>query len=309
MLSTEASTNMNNNDTHEETNESTNIHITFEDQPGFEDQLGTRETVIGHDEIALSDMPANLPDIPDMLSDTDITERKSFYQRMKDKQNDQDFKQKTNVFITLMLEIYRVLMGAFLVAFVPQKCHDTICTLNENIGRTDRFSIVVITMNSATFLVFLILYYIEVKRENKLITYLEVNRFTPVDNESVGEALKKLPSKKRKCILDYDKHYRNTGYVSTVSFLVNSVLSIMNIYKHYFDSKTHTVLLTNLLFMGLKVNDVFNTVNTKTNVFYSAYLTNKVQFNDVDPDKLITNDAETGGNHVAVADDDVEDVE
>ena len=32
--------------------------------------------------------------------------------------------------------------------------------------------------------------------------------------------------------------------------------------------------------------DVFNTVNTKKNIFYSAYLTNKVQFNDVDPDKL-----------------------
>ena len=192
-----------------------------------------------------------------------------------------------------MLEIYRVLMGAFLVAFVPQKCHDTICTLNENIGRTDNFSVIVISMNGATFLVFLILYFIEVKRENKLITYLEVNRFTPVDNESVGKALEKLDKKKRQCILDYDKHYRNTGYVSTVSFIVNSILSIMNIYKHYYDSKTLTVLLTNVLFMGLKVSDVFNTVNTKKNVFYSAYLTNKVQYNDVDPDKMLPNDVES----------------
>ena len=60
----------------------------------------------------------------------------------------------------------------------------------------------------------------------------------------------------------------------------------MNIYKHYYDSKTLTVLLTNVLFMGLKVSDVFNTVNTKC-VFYSAYLTNKVQYNDVDPDKKL----------------------
>ena len=44
--------------------------------------------------------------------------------------------------------------------------------------------------------------------------------------------------------------------------------------------------------MGLKVADVFSTVNTKKNVFYSAYLKNKVQFNDVDPDKiqLLTDD-------------------
>ena len=57
--------------------------------------------------------------------------------------------------------------------------------------------------------------------------------------------------------------------------------------SHYFDSKTITVLLTNLLFMGLKVSDVYSTVNTKKNVFYSAYLKNKVQFNDVDPDKIM----------------------
>ena len=48
--------------------------------------------------------------------------------------------------------------------------------------------------NGVTMLSFLFLYFIEVKRENKLINYLEVNRFTPVDNESVGEALVKLPT-------------------------------------------------------------------------------------------------------------------
>ena len=164
-------------------------NITFDvtiDNKEPEIQIGE----IVNEEVVLSDMPENVPDIPDISTEGDLPERrKSFFEIMKEKQNDQDFKQKTNVFITLMLEIYRVLMGAFLVAFVPQKCDDTICTLNENIGRTDNFSVIVISMNGATFLVFLILYFIEVKRENKLITYLEVNRFTPVDNESVGKAL------------------------------------------------------------------------------------------------------------------------
>ena len=223
-------------------------------------------------------------------SNSVLERRPTIVDMIMEKQNDQDFKQKTNVFVTLMLEIYRVLMGAFLIAFVPQKCEDTICTLGQNVGRTDNFSIVVITMNGATFLVFLILYFIEVKRENKLITYLEVNRFTPVDNESVGLALENLDVKKRTSLLNYDKHYRNTGYVSTVSFVINTIFSIMNIYRHYYGSKTLTVLLTNVLFMGLKVSDVFNTVNTKKNVFYSAYLTNKVQFNDVDPDKKLNPD-------------------
>ena len=226
----------------------------------------------------------NISDIPNQVNEPE--KQKSFFDNLNDLKNDQDFKQKMNVFFTLILELYRVLMGAFLVAFVPQKCDDTICTLNENINRTDNLSIAAVSVNCATFAVFLILYFIEVKRENKLITYLEVNRFTPVDNESVGEALTKLDDKKRLSILSYDHYYCNTGYVSTVAFLLNSIISIMNILQHYLDSKTITVLLTNVLFMGLKVMDVFNTVNTKKNIFYSAYLTNKVQFNDVDPDKL-----------------------
>ena len=56
------------------------------------------------EEVVLSDMPENIPDIPDIF--TEIVEvpqrRKSIIERIKEKQNDQDYKQKTNVFITLM---------------------------------------------------------------------------------------------------------------------------------------------------------------------------------------------------------------
>ena len=134
---------------------------------------------------------------------------------------------------------------------------------------------------------FLILYFIEVKRENKLITYLEVNRFTSVDNEAVGEALQKLDTSKKERIWKYDGFYQNAGYISTGAFILNSIFSAIVIYNHYFDSKTTTVFLTNVLFMGTKVADVYATVNTKKNVFYSAYLKQKVQFNDVDPDKIL----------------------
>jgi hypothetical protein len=47
-----------------------------------------------------------------------------------------------------------------------------------------------------------------------------------------------------------------------------------------------TVFFTNILLMGLKVADVFSIANTSKNIFYSAYLKNRVQYNDVDPDKI-----------------------
>jgi len=52
--------------------------------------------------------------------------------------------------------------------------------------------------------------------------------------------------------------------------------------------------MTNVLFMGSKVFDVYNIANTENHIFYSAYLKNRVQYNDVDPDKI--QDAEIGQN-------------
>lgn len=202
------------------------------------------------------------------------------------KNTDQDFNQRMNVASTLTLELYRVLMGAFLIVFVPQKCGENICSLSENVNREDTLSNFTLAVNSLTMFSFLLLYVIEVKRENKLITYLEVNRFTPVDNDSVGTALQKLDASKKENILAYDVYYQKIGFLSTTIFGINSVLSSIVIYSHYLDSKTITVYLTNLLFMSQKVYDVYNTVNTKPNIFYSAYLKNKVQYNDVDPDKV-----------------------
>ena len=218
--------------------------------------------------------------------------RPSIMDIIKEKQNDQDFNQKIGVATTLVLELYKVLMGAMLVIFVPQKCGSVMCSISQNIERTDALSQSALSFNIITALSFLALYFVEVKRENKMINYLEVNRFTPVDNESVGEALEKLDVAKKQKIWDYDGYYQKSGYISTVAFTLNAIISFIVVYDNYLDSKTITVFLTNILLMGLKVADVFSTVNTKKNVFYSAYLKNKVQYNDVDPDKIMMDNDE-----------------
>jgi hypothetical protein len=53
------------------------------------------------------------------------------------------------------------------------------------------------------------------------------------------------------------------------------------------DDKTLTVFITNGLFMALKLNDTQTTTATDKNIFLSAYLTRRIQYNDVDPDKVI----------------------
>lgn len=201
--------------------------------------------------------------------------------------SEQDFQQKVSVYTSFIFELYRVLMGSMLIMFVPQKCGDHICDMFENTSVAPELYNTAIAMNAYSLLCFFIMYLVEIKRENKLITYLEVDKTLPFDNEAVGEALVKLPSEKRDAILAYDKYYLHSGYLALGSFVVNAGISGYIVFINYLDDKTLTVYLTNILFMALKVKETYDIVNTKKNVFYSAYLTDRIQFNAVDDDKVI----------------------
>ena len=198
----------------------------------------------------------------------------------------QDYNQKRDALIALCLEIYRVIMGSCLMIFVPQKCNDTSCGLSENLNRSDDYSVACLSFNAVTMAAFLFLYAVEFKRESKLISYLEVNKNKPMDNESISEELTKLDVSYKNILWDLDYYYKVTGYVSLVSFIINAILSGISVYGRYLDQTTITVFLTNILFMSLKIHEVISIVYTDKNVFLSAFLTERVQYNDVDPDKL-----------------------
>ena len=201
--------------------------------------------------------------------------------------NEQDNKQKIGIYFAFIMEFYRVLMGSFLILFVPQKCDNEICGLFENVITGNPVIDTAFSVNIAVFSLFMAMYYAELIRENKMINYLHVNPELPRDNEAVGDALVNLPERKKESILLWDKRYQSAGRIATVGFIVNLGLSGYVIFLNYLDNKTVTVFLTNALFMGLKLNDVNTVTETDINIFLSAYLTRKIQYNDVDPDKKL----------------------
>ena len=198
----------------------------------------------------------------------------------------QDYNQKRDALITLCLEVYRVLMGSGLMLFIPQKCEDTSCNFSDNLNRTDDYSIICLSFNLITMISFLALYGVEFTRETKLISYLEVNKNKPMDNESIEEELQNLDISYKTILWDLDYYYKISGYISLVAFILNGILSGISIYTRYLDQTTISVFVTNILFMSLKIYEVITIVYTDKNVFYSAFLTERVQYNDVDPDKL-----------------------
>ena len=161
------------------------------------------------------------------------------------------------------------------------------------------------SFNLVTFLSFMYLYYVEISRENKMIDYLEMNRELPKDNESVGEALVKLDESKQAELHSLDHKYQHAGRLSMGLFLINVVISAIPIINNRLDAKTFTVLLTNVLFIASKLMEVREIVNTPENVFYSAYLTERQQFNDVDPDVIEVKDLDEEKKEGEIAADDV----
>ena len=207
--------------------------------------------------------------------------------RMNDFVSDQDNNQKINVTISVALELYRVLVSSLLILFVPQDCDGHLCSLTENMETTSQTYTTGLFFNFFTMFVFLVMYSLEIKRENRLISYLEVNKSKATDNNSVCEVLKKLPLEKKNSILFLDTYYQKAAYVAMVSFIINSIISGIIVYQYSLGNQTTSTIITNILFMVTKLSDVFQTVNTEKNIFYSAYLKGKIQYNDVDPDKML----------------------
>ena len=213
--------------------------------------------------------------------------KRTILELIKYKLEDQDFNQKMSVAITVVLEMYRILVSSFLVLFVPQKCGEHVCSLSENMVLENELYSSGLVFNFITMASFLAMYTFEIKRENRLITYLEVNKSVPTDNSSVGLALELLQKDKRDSIWALDKYYQYSGWISIVLFVINTILSGFVVYNYYLDSQTTSTYITNILFMITKLAEVHTTVNTEKNVFYSAYMKGKVQYNDVDPDKVV----------------------
>jgi hypothetical protein len=212
--------------------------------------------------------------------------RASFYEQGKKIVTSQDFQQQTNMCISVSLELYRVMISSLLIIFVPQKCDDHVCSLMENMESDNDAYFIGLIINYITGIAFLIMYIFEMRREEKLIKLLEVNNTISTDNESVGKRLDIFPKEKKQKLFDMDRHYQYSSYSVMCIYAVNIIFSGIVINEYSLGNQTLVIFLTNLLFMITKLSNVYIIINTDKNIFFSAYLNTKVQFNDIDPHEL-----------------------
>jgi len=204
------------------------------------------------------------------------------------KQKVSDNAQRFNIAIGFFGEIFKALMASMLISFVPQSCDGESCGVTDRLFTgSDELYMAASCTNVLTFMSFVYLYYVEISRENKMIGYLEMNRELPRDDEAVEQALVVLGDDKVAELHTLDTKYRTAGHLAMGSFAVNTILSAFPIAANPLDAKTYTVFLTNVIFVISKLLEVREIVNTKPSTFLSAYLTERQQFNDADPDHII----------------------
>ena len=204
----------------------------------------------------------------------------------------QDCRQRVLMGFECIIELYRVIIGSCLIWFIPHSCDSDAdsASLMRNGEKQNQpcgwfpegVHSYAIFLNLMTFVSFLALYGIEVYRENALISYLEVTPLLGTDNECVGEIVAKMDPKKRTHLYRIDTVYFGLGGFCMCAFGANSIFSGI-VLLHNIDNKTVTTFVTDILFMMTKLYRIHYVINTEKNIFYSAYMTNFVQFNDLDP--------------------------
>jgi hypothetical protein len=196
--------------------------------------------------------------------------------------NNQETYQRYQAITSILIELFRVITSSLMILFVPQKCGSDICTLEDTIQFNNDINGLGLAINFITLGSFIILYWIEMWRENRLIKYLDVNPNMPTDTEYISNIMNILPEEKTSKILISSQYYRICTYFTIFIYIINAIISGIIINRAYLSNQTYATFITYVIFMITKLTNAYTVVNTEENVYYSAYLKTNVQFNDID---------------------------
>jgi hypothetical protein len=194
----------------------------------------------------------------------------------------QNLYQKIYTSINILIEFTRVITCSLLILFIPQQCGNNICSINEKIRFVSASYAVPLFLNFLTLLYFCFFYFLEIKREHILIKYLDVNPSLPYSKTDVKKAIEILENVNTKKIIYIHKTYKKYANFLILICLINIFFSGFLISNYSIPNQTMSTFITYILFLFVKLNNVYSTANTEKYIFYSAYLSTNVQFNDLD---------------------------
>ena len=219
-------------------------------------------------------------------NDTGISD--SYYKRFYNKYIKKNMERIFLVF-KISYELYKSMIGSFLILFVEQRCNGYNCTMLQNIYSDKVIYDVALSFNSITFIAFIVMYSISSLREFKLRKNLTITKFSPgilgihynQDDEikNIKKRIKILNNNLYNCrFLNIDEHpiynnsitnnikkeisfynyiYKTIGFYTLLLFGINLIISSIIILINNRNQKTFFSLINNILLMGPNIYDIY----------------------------------------------------
>jgi hypothetical protein len=215
-------------------------------------------------------------------SNTTEREIRTIIKDINKKVSFQDISLKINTILLSLMEIHRIFVSSFLVT--PKICGTNICNLQEMITsyRQTNYSHYILILNCITLIIFIFLYIFEIKRETTLIHYLQNDKSMSLTNKDIELMLKIMPTKALNKILHSNIQYKRMAIITIFFFICNTIANAYILYTFY-NYPSLIIFITNTLFMGTKLGNVYTIIHTDKYILYSAYIDDKYQFNDIVP--------------------------
>lgn len=200
-----------------------------------------------------------------------------------------DNKQRIIAIFTMFIEFYKVLMGTFLTIFVPQLCDDNVCTMRQNFFNGSMLNTLGNVWNFVTFSSIIMLYFIELKRENWCIKYLDIDDEKSTNN--LDTEIELYPKYKKE-MAKLNKNYIYAVYISLIMMFTNFIVSGIVVYQSYTGVNSITTFLSFFMLVFVKLYNSWTVgdLSIKNERANSAYMKEPKTYNTIDVDFRISTD-------------------
>ena len=196
---------------------------------------------------------------------------------------DVDSKQRLMTTCYMFLEFYKIIMGTFLVVFVPQKCGDEICSMTDNFFNGTIINSAGNICNFVTFSSIGTLYFVEMRRENWCIKYLDMDESLSTDN--LDEEIERYPDYKIH-MKRLNNYYIKSVYFALVMMVTNFVVSGVTVYQSYAGSNSVSTFISFFMLVSMKLYSSWSvgSLSIRDERANSAYLKEPKTYNTIDVD-------------------------
>ena len=209
---------------------------------------------------------------------------------------DQDIVQRIKVGGIFVLQFYKVLTGSLLTLFVPQACYSEItdgseertlqiCTLTQNYENNEVYHRVTLYWNFFSFLLFIMCYIFELRREHWAIKFLDINNDIP-DN-ALKDKIVEEPQLDKK-MDQLNKFYYHSLLLTSGVYFINVGLMIKILITEYHSVSTLSCFVSFVLLVMMKLYNSLSVgyQSVKNDKMMSAFMSEFVSFNVLDSDYL-----------------------